>query len=490
MVVRRFVRYSCSWCRQVLILLTLCLPASAQAYEVGDTADSDVLAPRKIVVVDDEATAALREREGRRVNVVYRFLPNAINEVESAFHSTFVKTRANFLDAVEAAFGSRDLQASQLAGPQFIEVVNTFQKRNVLFPIDTRLAAVWAGGGSDTEFETMLINRLREVMKAFIRSEQSPPDLWVGSTLRLVLLAEAETIDDQVVLERGRDVLKTNFVSLPRAKLSLTEMFPGDQSAVARYVASFVKPNCMMEAGITRELRARRSEGLVSKQEYAEGEVIVRRGQVIDRKAKAALDQLEKIQTPVKPRMPSRQEAERAAKPATSEQLEMLMAAVSVGFLLVLLLIWQRTRRNNTRAQMLPVVADPNPFPADGSWQQRALIAEQRTQQVQAAVRSGLMAHLARWLSGRMTQKLIRQRADLMDAHQRAAHEMAELEARLERVQAPIQERLLAYEKRISELEKELSEKGEENRELIKAKIDLVRKQLETQRDRNSIEFN
>ena len=39
---------------------------------------------------------------------------------------------------------------------------------------------------------------------------------------------------------------------------------------------------------------------------------------------------------------------------------------------------------------------------------------------------------------------------------------MAELEARLEKVQAPLQERLAAYERRIAELEKELAARGEE----------------------------
>jgi hypothetical protein len=67
---------------------------------------------------------------------------------------------------------------------------------------------------------------------------------------------------------------------------------------------------------------------------------------------------------------------------------------------------------------------------------------------------------------------------------------MAELEARLEKVQAPLQERLQAYERRIADLEKELTVKGEENRELIKAKIQIIRKQLEIEREKNRLEFN
>ena len=61
---------------------------------------------------------------------------------------------------------------------------------------------------------------------------------------------------------------------------------------------------------------------------------------------------------------------------------------------------------------------------------------------------------------------------------------MAALECRLEKVNAPLQERLRAYEERILELEKELAQKGQENRELIRFKIQLVRTQLASTKGR------
>jgi cob(I)alamin adenosyltransferase len=71
----------------------------------------------------------------------------------------------------------------------------------------------------------------------------------------------------------------------------------------------------------------------------------------------------------------------------------------------------------------------------------------------------------------------------MLDTQKRAAAEMTELEDRLEKLHAPLQDRLRAYQARISELEKELATKGEENRELTKAKIQLVRKQLAATQD-------
>ena len=123
-------------------------------------------------------------------------------------------------------------------------------------------------------------------------------------------------------------------------------------------------------------------------------------------------------------------------------------------------------------------------------WQQRALIAEQRTEKLQTAARAGLIAHLSQWFSRVLTQRLISQRRLLMDTHDNAAAEMAALEARLEKVQAPLQVRLAAYEHRIAELEKELAVRGEENRELLKAKIEMMRKQLEAERGKNRVAFN
>ncbi len=88
----------------------------------------------------------------------------------------------------------------------------------------------------------------------------------------------------------------------------------------------------------------------------------------------------------------------------------------------------------------------------------------------------------------KFVQKLISQRATTIDAQQMAAAELAALEQRLAKIHAPLRDRLQAYAQRISELEKDLAQKGKENRELIKAKILMVRKQLEA--EKNLVTFN
>jgi hypothetical protein len=126
----------------------------------------------------------------------------------------------------------------------------------------------------------------------------------------------------------------------------------------------------------------------------------------------------------------------------------------------------------------------------DDVWRQRALLAELRAEQAQAAVGASLAPHLAQALKEMLVQELAVQRRELLQAQQIAAAEIAQLTHHLDELRAPIQERLRSYEMRIQELEKELAARNEENRELLKLKIDMLRHQLEVESTRNRMEFN
>src|ERR1039457_318020 len=87
-------------------------------------------------------------------------------------------------------------------------------------------------------------------------------------------------------------------------------------------------------------------------------------------------------------------------------------------------------------------------------------------------------------LKDAVVRELAGQRRELLAAQQQAAAELTELAHRLEAVQTPLLERLHAYEQRIRDLEKELSEQSKENRELLQLKIEMTRRQIETERSR------
>ena len=147
--------------------------------------------------------------------------------------------------------------------------------------------------------------------------------------------------------------------------------------------------------------------------------------------------------------------------------------------------------RSLTSAIPPPVEADKAKTELEvAAWRQRALEAERRAEQAQAAARAGLAPHLAQVLKETVVQELAMQRRELLKAQEEAAVEIAGMIRRFDSVQAPLQERLHSYEARIQELEKELTALNEENRELLKLKIDMIRRQLEVERIHNRLEFN
>lgn len=92
-----------------------------------------------------------------------------------------------------------------------------------------------------------------------------------------------------------------------------------------------------------------------------------------------------------------------------------------------------------------------------------------------AVVRSGLFPHLARLMVSRLVQGLLFQRARMVEAQEVAAVHIHELEERLGRIQAQLQQRLITYEQRIAELEKALAAKEQENRALRQAEPESPR---------------
>ena len=155
-------------------------------------------------------------------------------------------------------------------------------------------------------------------------------------------------------------------------------------------------------------------------------------------------------------------------------------ALVSIAILLGWLVVsFRRSVLAAPRARMPTAVLNlpPGTEPALGSTL-RTLAGGALSEPVAEALREKIASDLTEFAKQRLVQGLYSQRKELADTQQNAAAEMAELEERLERIHAPLQDRLRAYETRIAELEKELTRKGEENSELIKAKIQVTQNQM------------
>jgi len=169
--------------------------------------------------------------------------------------------------------------------------------------------------------------------------------------------------------------------------------------------------------------------------------------------------------------------------------------ALTVVFILTFLLtfyvgvLYFRERRRRRTAALVAVapssamVAPPSKGLSVVAWQERALSAEALANNQALLLREKLMPELTEFVKQSLVQGLAAQRDALLALQQQALQSLLEMETRLAHLNAPLQERLRAYETRIAELEKEISHQGTEMRELTRTILQLMRKKLEAEQE-------
>ncbi|MEY2429969.1 MAG: hypothetical protein QOJ40_2854 [Verrucomicrobiota bacterium] len=460
-------------------------------YKIGDAAKEDLVARGPLVVIDAEGTAALKEKEAARVPAVWRYYTNNADQVDNRFRAAFAAAHSNFLNAIEVTFGRQRLGPAAVAAPKFHRLAMSFQRQNKSFPMSTNLAETWALGESDRIFQASLSASLREAMNRPIRLNGMPPNFKPGYLARLVPLPDTNQILNLETVEQlGKNLPRTNIVILKNAKDNLLEGFPPEDKGIARFLASLLVPNCVLDLDLTAQARARRTAALLAADRYEAGQVIVKQGQTINKKILAALDQLRE-QIVLQDLQEQIRQDEFKADQAHARTRSIVIAG---GFIFAVLIpvIWRLARRR-PGTSLLPARVSQSETGATvlscPSCSEMIVMPDGIADASRPSdVRARLLPHLARLIMDKFVQKLISQRQDHLDAEQKAAADLAELEVRLAKIHAPLKDRLRAYEQRINELEDELAQKGKENRELIRAKILLVRKQLEA--EKNIVEFN
>lgn len=475
-------------------------------YRVGDQIAEDVITPVPLMVVDPIATKALKDREENRIPVIFRYNEAALANVEAGLRETFSLARSNFLSLVEENFRRPQLDARQMESEQFQRVIETFKRRNKTFPLSEEMAREWASGNLVLPEQIALSARVHQAMEGLIRYDNLTNTPKLGSLVLLVPVKnEGETINLQDVKARGYNEPRTNVLTMSRARLALLERFAPDEEEMAKFATRCLRENCYVESDLTRAARARHTDPLFVADNYQAGQVIARKGQLVDARVMAALSQLQ--EKTVAGRLAAQVEHEREKAERETAQVTQIrennrwliigLVAAGVTLVLVLLVLVLRRRREPampplalTGTATAPLLNAPGEtitgFSNTDTWQQRALAAEEKAARAHEAIRAGALAQLKEKLVG----NLVSQREQMLETQQSAAAEMAELEKRLNELHAPLQERLRVYETRIADLEKALAAKGEENRELIRAKIEMMRKQLETERSKTEVQFN
>ncbi len=423
-------------------------PVQPKAYVIGETAREEIVAPKKFTVVDTSETQQRRQTEMARVPAVFRFQKNISDEAVGKFSTEFVFAREKFLSEIEAKFKTHTLTTNQIETPRFRRLFTAFKEENKFFPVNIAEAKKWAQGDTEDDLQKQLGATLRQAAGRFIRADAWPP---IGQTFQIRILsdnaARPEMPLDQL-RQQSKILRRTNLVALTKARNELLNSFPKNDRAFAKVLTNFVSVNCFFEEELTRRIRAEKENSIWVVSSYEPGQVIVRPGELIDAKIKAALDAI-KIQSP-----PT------SAKINSAKKIWLWSAAGFCGALA--LIIWLRGFAARSRTSL--VVA-------------RNVVALPRLEN--EILETKLLPHLARQLMNKFVRRLISQRADLMETQSSGADQLNELEGRLDQIDTRWQMRQIAYETRIAQLERDLALAEEENRELIRAKIREARQNLE-----------
>jgi hypothetical protein len=168
--------------------------------------------------------------------------------------------------------------------------------------------------------------------------------------------------------------------------------------------------------------------------------------------------------------------------PQKSPQWVWLAAGMLAGGLALFVVMRARNRRFR-RPLALPNHPPFVHIAIDGGTQtQLQVMSAPRQASVPEDVRAGVVAQLTRWLKERFVQRLVADRAQLLENQQTAALKVLAVDERLAKIERQIQDRNQEYERRIDALIGELANAREENRELIRAKIALVKAEMEKAR--------
>ncbi|MEO6245003.1 MAG: hypothetical protein ABIQ12_06175, partial [Opitutaceae bacterium] len=255
--------------------------AAVPDYKLGEIAREDVITPVPLVVLNPEATEALKQKVAQQVHPIVRHARPILAEAETEMHAAIAAARKTFLEAVKGAPPD---------SPAFAAVARQIARQSPKdLPFD-QLAPLWARGVDDAAFVEGLLKPVREAMAQPIMANKNDPAVATNQPVRLVVVKKADEIPSVREIEStGVTVTSGKILSLWRAKRLAETHFPGGQEAVGRFAASFVRVNAFLDLPLTELWRAQRLDGVAVNDTYETAQIIVAKGQPIDRKALGAL---------------------------------------------------------------------------------------------------------------------------------------------------------------------------------------------------------
>jgi len=514
------------------------------SYGEGDRLQKDVVTPTALEVVDPLRTEQARQEAASRVPPIYRFETSTAGLAESDLRRVFAQKRRAFLQAMEQAAKRPKLDEATVRHPSFTRFVDWFRQQHPDFTLPDALARAWALHEPDTAIVNAWAEILRQAMSQCIGDASAIR----ADKVRIVPSPALQTrLNEKLVERNGVTLDAADFRTLEQARQTLRASLADTDPELSLHLQCFLRENCFLEEVLTEKARLAAVRDVLALDRYEAGEIIGRRGEVVDARVKAAIDLLRAEQGQgVEARDASQGsapfESEESfwshpwAAPVQFEKLALLslagLALVSVAGALILARMVRRKRRKHgmrphpamagrDRDTAYTVVMNPQRnetifLPMQGTektgssgeapvespqapitaaaaeqfWQQRAMEAERRAEEILGLVRAGLAPQLARQMMHRLVQELIHQRSQWLQTQRVAEADLAAIEQRFLASHQQLQARLVAFEARAVELETALARKAEENSELIKAHISLTQQQLKAKHQTEELHWN
>ena len=458
-----------SWSFTVVIMavtLVASLPLASGAvpeYKLGDVATEDVITPVPLLVVNPEATDALKEKVAQQSPSIVRYSSEMARTGESDLRSSIASARTKFLTALDA-LQDRVPSESDLGTPEYAAALD-FAARNSAkkLPLD-RFTPLWLRGQSDQELTDRLIAALREAMaQPILAATAADSSLPPNQLVKLVPVKEfSDAVSSETLEGAGPTLAPWKLISVARAQQLVEAHFSAGEEVLGAFAATFVRANASYDPSLTEVIRAKRTTSLAVNDQFEAAQVIIHRGQTVDRRALSALAVLrEKSMIGT---LQSKLEQEKSVAGQIKHQTTWMAAGLSLVAGALLLILWRlRSRPAPLSVSVREDPALPNSAQAalpgggeESTWQNRALAAEGKAERAHEAIRSGALG----WMRDKIFRTMFHQRAELLSAQRTAEADMRELEQRLEHLQTPLQDRITGYEKRIQELEQELAAKA------------------------------
>jgi hypothetical protein len=500
-------------------LALVCVSLQTQAlpaYKIGDRPDQDIVAAAPFEVVDSQATAALKISKAQDIAAIYHQFTGQTNLIKSNFLAAFAQSHLSFSNAVAAAYHKPSIDNSTIEASDFGYLVTAYNVEHKAFPVTTELAVTWARGGSGATPRDKWLGLLLQAIHDPIQPDSVPTHFIFRKRVRVMPVTNVdETFTFAQAWRRGRVISLDKIPRISAARAKLRQQFSEEQQPLASALGQLLQPDCFPDVELTKMAREYSVQQIVVLDHFDAGQVIVHKDDRINEQdladlvalkqatpgtlsqqeqvaaaeqqkaqvAQQAALQVQQQQQTQADRLLARSQAEQERKQADAmrdqamlaqqqaqsarTRNEWLVAALAAVSILALFVFSRSFRRRNTGTEIVTLRPMERP---------------------QVSTAAELAPYLAQTLKDAVVQGLAAQRAELLEAQRLAAVEIAELVQRLDKLQAPMQERIRAYQERIQELQRDLTQRTEENRELLKMKIEMMRQQIETERGR--VRFN